>query len=104
MVRHVLVLDQLDSFLERCGVKYIFIESGMASTEAKCEEIGIDKSNAKKYWCELSWGSGEKDEFDFAFADFGDTLGQAVLACLNAFIESKSAEVLRAKEKYHWRC
>lgn len=105
MKTNLALFGQLDSFLERCGVKYIFIESGFAATKNKCDEAGIDTSNAKMYWCELSWGSGvnEEDEFDFAFNDFGDTLGQAIQACLDAFIENKGEEVLRAKNKFGWR-
>ncbi len=104
-IPRVFLLDQVDSWLDRCGVKYVFIESGDASILNKCEEIGINYSPEYKFWCELSWGSGvhEEDEFDFAFNGFGKSLGEAMLDCMNAFVESQSEQVLRAKEKYGWR-
>ena len=91
-------LLSLDHLIAHYGIKYIFVESGMASTEAKCEEHGLDKSEAKLFWCEVSWGSGD-DEFDFAYNCFADTLGEAIGECINMFqtdVRDGESEKVRA--------
>lgn len=79
----------IDQTLDSFGVKYIFIESGPAAIKSKWEEFSIDASEAgrylERYWVELSWGSGDKDQFDFAFNSFGNSVGEAVHNCLNMF-------------------
>ncbi len=64
-------LYNLDTMLEKYGIKYIFVESGETSIRSKCQEIGIDYQPKFKYWVELSWGSGHEDKYDFAYNDFG---------------------------------
>lgn len=82
--------NDLDVVLQIYGVKYVFVESGKLSIAAKISEIYGDSipnpidANAK-YWCEISWGSGEEDMFDLAVNSFGNTLGEAIRGCLTFF-------------------
>lgn len=95
-------LLSLDDLIKRYGIKYIFVESGMASTISKCEEHGLDVGEAKFFWCELSWGSGD-DEFDFAYSCFADTLGEAIGECINMFqtdVRDGESEMVRAAKLY----
>lgn len=84
-----ITLDNLDTILANYGIKYIFVESGSLAIKDKCEEIGIDPSECTNanYWCELSWGSDDEDKYDFAYNEFGKTLGEAIVQCLIAFNE-----------------
>lgn len=80
-------LDTLDAILSEFGIKYVFVESGDLAIADKRDEAGLDSDYCPKakYWCELSWGAGEDDKYDFAYNDFGETLGEAIGFCLNAF-------------------
>lgn len=73
----------LDDTLNRLGVKYIYLTSDY---EFK-EQIDRDhEAPYKKYFCELSWGTGiEPADFpiDFATNASGDTPGEAIQNCIN---------------------
>ncbi len=80
-------LKNLDIIIKQYGIKYVFVESGRLSIEQKCNELDINPNDypTAMFWCELSWGSGGDDGYDFAYNSFGDTLGEAIENCLNDF-------------------
>lgn len=73
--------------LKEFGVKYISIEIGEDKVLAFGEDNDIDVSYCPgaKYVCELSWGSGEEDKYDFAYVQIGVTLQEAISECLKSF-------------------
>lgn len=97
-------LNAIDAMLKEFGVKYVFVESGDLAIKEKCEEQGLDVNDYPGclYWCELSWGAGEDDKYDFAYNAFGKTLGEAMDSCLEGFraavIFQKEEQVAAAKE------
>jgi hypothetical protein len=92
-------LSNLDTIIKEYGIKYVFVESGRFSIEQKCNELDISPNDypTAMFWCELSWGSGGDDGYDFAYNSFGDTLGEAIENCLNDFQDD---QVNAAKGRY----
>ncbi|MCK9567524.1 hypothetical protein M0R72_01080 [Candidatus Pacearchaeota archaeon] len=81
------IMKSLDTIVKEYGIKYVFVESGRSSVEQKCIELAINPNDYPdaKFWCELSWGSGDGDKYDFAYNSIGDTLGEAIQNCLDDF-------------------
>jgi hypothetical protein len=98
--------DHLDSVIDLYGIKYMFVESGIAIS-IKCEEHGLqpDQINSDwSYWIELSWGSADEDEYDFAFNSFGTSFDDAFNSCIDCFHDAGSAgnnqEIISAYRAY----
>lgn len=79
-------LGNLDSLIKEYGVKYIFVVSGKEGIEEKLKEEGPEEYTDACFWVELSWG-GPGDYYDFAYNNFGSTLGEAIGNCLDMFQE-----------------
>ena len=79
-------LSDLDILIKKYGVKYVYILGDRQSVEEKLEDAGDDPNDypTATFWCELSWGHGD-DKYEFAHNNVGDTLGEAIQNCLNAF-------------------
>jgi hypothetical protein len=100
------MVDHLDSIIDLYGIKYMFVESGIA-IPIKCEEHGLLPDQIKSdwsYWIELSWGSDDEDEYDFAFNSFGTSFDDAFNSCIDAFhnvgIAGKDQQIHHAYKKY----
>jgi hypothetical protein len=74
----------LNQLIDRLGVKYIFIKSGLGAKRDQLADYP-EKTDTKKFYCELSWGTAGEDMFDFATKGAGDTPDEAIRECVSLF-------------------